>query len=373
MSWLYSQALVVAFSEATCSDGAPSALSSVTPTPQAFLSPDRMTAFSRLSRFGMTFAPLTDDLGADVLTWCLVDSLARISARPAKAQESLESAADSGQSLPESLAKFDPVSRSWKTAQCSLFEDWASSLETWPRWGMTHDGACWAQTMSAHLISETESGSWPTPTVNGWRVDQGQTTEAEAMAMGSLRPPRMEMWPTPRTQMTRSVQARSDCKNGHKSNLEEVVAIRMWPTPRSCSAMAATITPESAWNQDRFPNLETVVGRSLWPTPVANHAKKRGDFDMMNPRNGLGAAVKRETFTTPTAHNAKQCNAASESQRNTPTLAAQVGGSLNPTWVECLMGWPLGWTDLRPLVTAKCPNALHSHGAPCQRDSTAPK
>jgi DNA (cytosine-5)-methyltransferase 1 len=27
-----------------------------------------------------------------------------------------------------------------------------------------------------------------------------------------------------------------------------------WPTPRNCSAMAATITPESAWNPQRFPN-----------------------------------------------------------------------------------------------------------------------
>lgn len=25
-----------------------------------------------------------------------------------------------------------------------------------------------------------------------------------------------------------------------------------------------------------------------------------------------------------------------------------VGGSLNPTWVEWLMGFPIGWTDLGP-------------------------
>ncbi len=33
------------------------------------------------------------------------------------------------------------------------------------------------------------------------------------------------------------------------------------------------------------------------------------------------------------------------------------GGSLNPTWVEWLMGWPLGWTDLRPSATGRCRNA----------------
>lgn len=26
---------------------------------------------------------------------------------------------------------------------------------------------------------------------------------------------------------------------------------------------------------------------------------------------------------------------------------------LNPDWVEWLMGWPIGWTDLKPLATGK--------------------
>ena len=71
MSWLYSRALVEEYSAATCSDGARSALSSGSPTPQAFLPSDKMTAFSRPSRFGMTFKPLMDDLGAELLTWFL--------------------------------------------------------------------------------------------------------------------------------------------------------------------------------------------------------------------------------------------------------------------------------------------------------------
>jgi hypothetical protein len=69
-----------------------------------------------------------------------------------------------------------------------------------------------------------------------------------------------------------------------------------------------------------------------------------------------------EKWPTPTAHNAKETNAPSESARNTPTLAAQVGGSLNPTWVEWLMGWPLGWTDLRPLEMGKSHCAPQQHG-----------
>jgi hypothetical protein len=34
-------------------------------------------------------------------------------------------------------------------------------------------------------------------------------------------------------------------------------------------------------------------------------------------------------------------------------LATQDGGQLNQMWVEWLMGWPIGWTDLKPLEMDK--------------------
>ena len=39
-----------------------------------------------------------------------------------------------------------------------------------------------------------------------------------------------------------------------------------------------------------------------------------------------------------------------------------VGGKLNPMWVEWLMGWPLGWTDLKRLETDKFHFAQQQHG-----------
>ena len=81
MSWLYSRALVAGFSEATCLDGEPCAPLNATHTPQAYLSPDRMTDFSRLSRFGMTFGPLTEDRGQELLTWFLAGFHAKPTAR----------------------------------------------------------------------------------------------------------------------------------------------------------------------------------------------------------------------------------------------------------------------------------------------------
>ena len=164
MSWHFSRALVEAYSEANSLAGEPSVPLSGTPTPQAFLSPDRMTAFSRLFRFGMTFKPLTESLGADVLTWFLAASPVRTSHALERAQESKESEAVCGVIWPESLARFNPDSQSWRTRQLSLFEDLEESLETWPAWGIAVDGECWALTCAEPIITAPDGGWLPTPT-----------------------------------------------------------------------------------------------------------------------------------------------------------------------------------------------------------------
>jgi hypothetical protein len=80
-------------------------------------------------------------------------------------------------------------------------------------------------------------------------------------------------------------------------------------------------------------------------------------------KNGFGNLTMqvKAMYPTPTAHNAKECNAPSEKNRNTPTLATHAGGKLNPMWVEWLMGWPLEWTDLKPLETGKSHSVQQPH------------
>jgi hypothetical protein len=87
--------------------------------------------------------------------------------------------------------------------------------------------------------------------------------------------------------------------------------------------MAATITPQSAWAINRFPNLETMVGRSLWPTPTARDWKGGRKAETLE-------AVGRGY---------------SNSLNDALTVCGE-HGQLNPTWVEWLMGFPVGWTDL---------------------------
>jgi hypothetical protein len=37
-------------------------------------------------------------------------------------------------------------------------------------------------------------------------------------------------------------------------------------------------------------------------------------------------------------------------------------GPINPKAWEWMMGWPIGWTDLKPLATDKCRSKWLSHG-----------
>lgn len=82
-----------------------------------------------------------------------------------------------------------------------------------------------------------------------------------------------------------------------------------------------------------FPNARWLTEGRRWPTPTASDARRSpGD---MTRRASLGAAVCR---------------------------FQQRGGELNPRWVEWLQGWPIGWTDLKPLATVKFLRWLQLHG-----------
>ena len=277
MSWLFSQALVAEYSAATCSAGAQSALSSGSHMPQAFLPSDKMMGFSRPSRFGMTFKPLTENLGAELLTWFLAASRARTSALPEKARASAANDPGCGPTWRASLAKFDPVSRLWKTAQLCLLGDSELSSVTWPRSGMTANGQCWELPKLGRSTSATDSGLWPTPTCPNGERSVAHVTD----------------WRSERTAYTSS---------GKKVQVDLAQAVKRWPTPTVVSSSGG-------------------AALCKW--------------------GGSGSREMLKKIVTP----------------------EELNGALNPTWVEWLMGWPLGWTDLEPLATDKYLNAQPRRGA----------
>jgi DNA (cytosine-5)-methyltransferase 1 len=140
--------------------------------------------------------------------------------------------------------------------------------------------------------------------------------------------------------------------------------------------MASTITQEIAHDPKRFPNLETVVGRRLWPTPTAVTRPMEGNVRLYRAKIEAGEMTEaeaeailgksvweaqgkvKEKWPTPTHGKLAGGSGAFQkiadlysdgtiSDEERKAMQAGNGGKLNPTWVEWLMGFPTGWTDLK--------------------------
>lgn len=223
------------------------------------------------------------------------DSLARILAQPENAKE-LEKVRGRISTLKplESFAKWNRDTSSWKTCQQSFLEECSQlSWETWPKSGlMRSDGSVYALPTLALTTTGTGGGVWL-----GTQKAQMNRVHSEAFRKGRLPEP------------------------------QEVVSI--WPSPGAADYKGAA--KPSACTQRRVENgqanlCEALMEnmRKMWPTPRAGNPGSRP--------NGKGGKILAEEVKKSVS----------------PT-----GMPLNPTWVEWLMGWPLGYTALKRLVTGK--------------------
>jgi hypothetical protein len=210
--------LVVEYLGENSLDGEPYALSNGNNTQLAYLPQDKMTDYSKVSRFGMMFKPLTESRGEELLMSYRAAFHAKTLVQQEKEQELTENGQECGKRWQGLLAKYSPCTHSLKTVQCSLIEDLNPSYVTLPKWGSMQNGDVFQRQISEQTMNEREFGS-------------------------------------------------------------------------------------------------------LLPTP--------------------------------TCHNSKEGAYPAEYTRKTPTLATHIGGKIHPMFTEWMMGWPLGWTDLKPLETDK--------------------
>ena len=204
MSWLFSQALVAAYSEASCSDGEQSAPSNTTPTPQAFLSRDKTTdAWNRFPS-GMTCEPLTESRGEELLTWVRAGFPARTTApeniSTTEATTTTESQCSSGGTWLALSARFDRDTSLLKTARDLFAEDLPASSLTLPQWGMMANGELYQRKTPQLHTSAKDSGEdlvrYPTPRSRDWKGEcrkrwgnRHSLPGALAYALGGAPPP----------------------------------------------------------------------------------------------------------------------------------------------------------------------------------------
>jgi len=119
-----------------CSDGELSVQSNGKHTQLAYCSPDKMTDCSRLSRFGMMFKPLTENLGKELLMSYRAGFHAKTFQPQEKAQELTVSGQECGKKWQGSFAKYDQNMSLWKTHQCSFIEELTKVLADLAEYGV---------------------------------------------------------------------------------------------------------------------------------------------------------------------------------------------------------------------------------------------
>lgn len=136
-----------------------------------------------------------------------------------------------------------------------------------------------------------------------------------------------------------------------------MAAQSLWPTPTARlgdpkRGMPSLEHAQARWDQGRR-NLDDAV--IMWPTPTGSLGEHGGIVTPAKGREGgtLIEAVSARMFPTPMARDSLRGGATAETmarralKTNTgPTLSDHLGGPLNPAFVEWLMGFPIGWTDL---------------------------
>jgi hypothetical protein len=148
-----------------------------------------------------------------------------------------------------------------------------------------------------------------------------------------------ETWP--RSGMTR---------NGTAYQLPTLVRLTdgtesgLWPTSTSQEAKHGTVTQweMTTDHPTTKASLRVRAAKSLWPTPSANDNRDRGNL------------------STP----AVQRRARLGKQLGLSMVVSDQSGQLNPTWVEWLMGFPIGWTALDASETPSSRKSPKSSGGP---------
>jgi hypothetical protein len=226
-----------------------------------------------------------------------------------------------------------------RTSDLTYLVPSGTSPETFKGWVTALRRGCLQRQKSARLIFENGFSFWPTPSVpNGGRSPRPDyMTEMGRMADGTHRTVHLEervrMWPTP--QALDGIKSPKFHKGGNPSLPH---AAKMWPTPSARDGRSGLCSQETAERNAR-PLNEFVV--SMWATPRASDGEKGG------PNMAFGAGG------TPLPAQAVQFQRSLPvpTTSSTGSGSSKVIRSLNPLFVEWLMGWPIGWTASAPGAT----------------------
>ena len=207
-----------------------------------------------------------------------------------------------GHGSEQPLASYDPNTQSWKMfGDISLWGD-CPLLVNLPVSGMTQNGVLFLQHPWEPITGETASSLWPTPKASD--AKRGDSPSERNRHTPCL-PAAVNMWPTP----TSTVRPMEGNVRLYRAKVQ---------AGEMTEAEAEAILGKSVWEaQGKLPEM--------WPTPT--YGKLAGGTGAFNQ-------IEEKYLNNEISLEEKKA------------MQAGNGGKLNPTWVEWLMGFPEGWTDL---------------------------
>lgn len=208
------------------------------------------------------------------------------------------------------------------------------SSATWKAWVSKQRQDSTLRRKLAHPTSESGGSSWAFP---------NQTISAAGV----------KRWPTPIAHMAQESGCLSEFTH-HVKSLTAEVHRENWPTP---TAGEGSKIPSSAnFGQTGLSNHPEMVGNPLreklhksgkWPTPTARDGKDAYAENKLIRKDGKLRSLLPESAAYADGQHDLESN---KKNGNRP-------GLLNATWVDALMGFPIGWTDLEPWAMQWCQTA----------------
>ena len=180
---------------------------------------------------------------------------------------------------------------------------------------------------SVQTIKEKESGLWQTPTAVG--IQERSHEALEKKMKKRLATGRKTVPPGSLTEQIK-----------FSPNKDQLPNWNMWRTP------------DNMKGGSNLPGIKKALDEGHLKRPSGQQIQIRLQDQVKEER------IQPKKWPTPTANEDAAGRPTGKMQKmlgNHPDVRGTGGGTLNPTWVEWLMGYPLGFTDLKVSETAWSP------------------
>ena len=273
-----------------------------------------------MPQFGiLTLKNLTTNTLCAIKTWLISLPQGSLASHSALQEKTLASKTKetAGRKPLKPFASYDHDMHCWRTSQvCLLTGTLDEYSETWPKAGMMQNGALYPQRKLERRTSEKGFGYIPTATATDQTAGKSRMAGKFQKYRGIDLATYAATWPTPNT--LDSLPPKS------KEALYKEATITRPGRSRPTNLRDA-INNMQTWKEEL--EKKKKQQKKLWPTP------RRCDY------------IASKTKTASVERRVREGKATTAEA----VVNAEGGGTLNPTWVSLLMGWPMNSTCLNPI------------------------